>query len=90
MQTSDPLLISVIYDTPLKFRGFSESLPQDPLLQKAINETKMNFCEGEEVRSLFKGRVLFVFFNGLVLAFEDDGLTCNLCQPPSKYLLSTC
>lgn len=56
-------LKSVIYYASFKFKRLSESFPQDPPLQRAINETKMNMCEGKKVMPLFKGRILFVFLN---------------------------
>lgn len=71
-------LESVVYYASFKLKRLSVT-PLRPLPpQKAINETKMNTCEGKKVIPLFKGRIVcFCFLIGLVLVFEDDGSPCN-------------
>lgn len=56
-------LKSIIYYVSFKLKRLSEPLPQEPLSQKAINESKMNTCEGKKAMPLLKGRTVCLFFN---------------------------
>lgn len=54
-------LKGIIYYVSFKLKRLSGLLSQEPPSRKAINETKMNTCEGKKVMPLLKGRIVCFF-----------------------------